>query len=99
MEGLEMPGDKKREGMLDRAAELFDLPAEALAGAPRLTITGNRRIVVENHKGLLEYGENEIDVNVGRTILKIKGEDLELRAMNADELMVTGTVFGIEFVY
>ena len=94
-----MPGGKKRDGVLDRAAELFDLPAEALAGTPRLTVTGNKRIVVENHKGLLEYGETEIDINAGSTILKIKGENLELRSMNAQELMITGTVFSVEFVY
>jgi len=92
-------GDKKKENFLSRAADLFDLPAEVVAGEPRITVTGSRRLVVENHKGLMEYGENEIGINCGRIILKIKGEELEIRAMNSEELLITGTFFGIDFIY
>lgn len=91
--------DRKREGFLNRTADIFDLPAEAVAGDSRITVTGNRRIVVENHRGLMEYGENEIGVNCGKSILKIKGEELEIRAMNSEELLITGILFGIDFIY
>ena len=36
-------------------AERLDLPAESVAGVPKLTVTGRRRALVENHCGLLEY--------------------------------------------
>lgn len=91
-------GEKRKEGLLSRAADMFDLPAEALAGDSRLTITGNKRLVIENHKGLMEYGENQIEINCGKIILKVKGENLEIRAMNSQELLLTGLFLGIEFV-
>lgn len=92
-------GEKKRESILSRTADFFDLPAEAMAGDFKITLTGNRRLIVENHRGLMEYGENAIDINCGKMILKIKGEELEIRAMNSDELLITGAFFEIEFVY
>jgi len=85
--------------LLNRAAERFDLPGEVLSNLPRVTIVGCGRVVVENHKGLLDYSENAIIVNGGRVTVHILGDKLELRAMNALELLVTGTVFNIEFTY
>jgi len=92
-------GEKGRDGILDVLADKFDLPAEAVAGDPRVTVTGNRRVLLENHKGLMEYGENQIGVNCGKTILKIKGEKLEIRAMNSQELLITGIILGIDYIF
>jgi len=82
---------------LDKTAELFDLPEEVVRGAPRVTVTGCRRVFVENHRGLLEYGEKEIDVNGGRVILRVRGEGLRLCAMTGGELLITGEIAGLEF--
>ncbi len=80
------------------AAERFDLPADAVAGLPKLTITGKARVVIENHKGLLEYGEHMIEVNGGRVRIRINGAELELRAMNQDDLVITGQISSVEFI-
>lgn len=93
--------DKKRKdgGVLPWAAEAFDLPADIVAGLPRIEILGCRELFIENHKGILSYDSREIDVSGGNITVKIKGEDLELRAMNAYELRISGTIFGVEFAY
>jgi len=80
------------------AAEKFDLPADAVAGLPKLTITGKARVVIENHKGLLEYGESMIEVNGGRVRIRVNGAGLELRAMNKDDLVITGQIVSVEFI-
>ena len=85
--------------MLGRAADTFDLPGEVLMDLPRITVTGGGRVVVENHKGLLDYGPNAILINGGKLTLKLLGDKLELRAMNARELLITGDVFQVEFIY
>ena len=85
--------------MLDRAADKFDLPGDALGDQPRVTITGSTHVLVDNHKGLLDYGREEIAVAGKRIAIKIIGTDLELRAMNTESLLVTGDIFKVEFVY
>lgn len=86
----------KREGLLVRAAETFDLPGDVVAGLPRIELTGNRSLRMENHKGILAYGDEEIHVSGGKLIVKVRGMDLELKSMNANELLITGSIWGID---
>ena len=50
----------KKEGLLERTAEVFDLPGDVVAGLPRIELTGSRELRMENHKGILSYGGEEI---------------------------------------
>lgn len=82
----------------EETAERFDLPADAVAGMPKITITGKARVLVENHKGLLGYEEEMVEVNGGRIRIRIHGVDLELRAMNRNDLVITGQILSVEFI-
>lgn len=82
----------RRLGWLERAAEVFDLPADAVAGLPKLELVGDGELRVENHKGILAYGREEIHVSGGAYLIKITGQELELRAMTGMELLITGKV-------
>ena len=86
----------KKESLLERTAEVFDLPGDLVAGLPRVEITGSRELRMENHKGILAYGPEEIHVSGGKLIIKIRGSNLELRAMNAGELLITGDIAGLD---
>ena len=85
----------RRFGFLERAAEVFDLPADAVAGVPRLELVGDRELRGENHKGILAYGREEIHISGGVYLIKIAGQGLELRAMTGIELLITGKVLQI----
>ena len=87
---------RKREGILEKTAEVFDLPGDLVAGLPRVELVGNRELRMENHKGILAYATDEIHVSGGKLIIKIRGSNLELRAMNASELLITGEIAGID---
>lgn len=86
--------DKKprRQGFLEKTAEAFDLPADALAGLPKLELVGDRELRVENHKGILAYGSEEIHISGGVFLIKVAGAELELRAMTGLELLITGRI-------
>ena len=82
----------EKEGILLRASKLFDLPADALAGLPKVELVGDGELRVENHKGILAYGQEEIHVSGGVFLIKIAGQGLELRAMTGIELLITGKI-------
>ena len=86
----------KHPSVLTRAAELFDLPGEVLAKMPRITLTGNRRVHIDCHRGILEYTNTLIAVNGGSVILKIHGERLDIASMSAEELLIMGEVSRLE---
>ena len=79
-----------------RATERFEIPSEAL-GATRMTVTGERRILIERHRGILEYSRELISVNCGRRVLSIYGARLDLVAMTSEELLIVGDIVRIEF--
>lgn len=96
-EGVEvMERNRKREGLLEKTAEVLDLPGDVVAGLPRLELTGSRELRMENHKGILAYGSQEIHISGGKLIIKVRGSGLELKSMNANQLLITGDIIGIE---
>ena len=88
--------NRKREGLLEKTAEVLDLPGDVVAGLPRLELTGSRELRMENHKGILAYGSDEIHISGGKMVVKVRGTDLELKAMNASQLLITGDIAAIE---
>ena len=86
----------KKERLLERTAQALELPADVVAGLPRVELTGDRELRMENHRGILAYGPEEIHVSGGRLIIKIRGSNLELKAMNAGELLITGEIAGLD---
>ena len=74
----------------------LDIPAESALNAPRITISGADRVLVEGHRGLLEYADDRI-VAAGQSCrILIKGEGLDIVAMNRRELVVAGRLWAVE---
>ena len=88
----------KRMAPLDGLAELFDLPADLVAGLVHLEMIGDRQLYVEHHQGILSYSGLCIDVNTSHGILRVEGQRLELLAMNGEELRIGGRIQRIGWV-
>lgn len=84
-----------QERLLQQAAAVLDLPADNVAGLPRVSLVGEEELRVENHRGILAYDTQSIHVSGGRYLIQIAGEELELRAMTGAELLITGRIFSV----
>ena len=87
---------KEKKAFLERTAELLDLPAAQLAGTPKLELVGSSEFRMSHHRGILSYGTEEIHISGGKLLVCVSGENLELRAMDADELLITGDIRRLE---
>lgn len=87
---------ERKESLLEKTAQVFDLPGDVIAGLPLITLTGDRELRMENHKGILAYENHEICISGGKLIVRVRGNDLTLRAMNSAELVITGEVTAVE---
>ena len=85
-------------GVLGTVAELFDLPADIIAGLPRLEMVGGRQLYLEHHTGLLSYSDTQIDANTIAGVLRVRGDRLTLMAMTAGELRIGGRIASVEWV-
>ena len=74
----------------------LDIPAESVTAAPRITISGGARVLVEGHRGLLEYAEDRIAAAGPGCRILIKGEGLGLVTMNRHEMVVSGRLWAVE---
>ncbi|MCL2408970.1 MAG: YabP/YqfC family sporulation protein [Oscillospiraceae bacterium] len=88
---------KNHKKMLERVSEAFELPGEVLAGIPKFSLTGNRRMHIEGHRGVLGYDDAVITINCGAVVLRVYGRRLEIISMNAEELLIAGYIEKLEF--
>ena len=92
-------GDKKR---LARAGlevmDRLDLPGELAAGVGRMELVGNRQFYMEQHRGVLRYSTEGIDIAAADMTVRITGRELQLLAMTDRELRISGTITAIELL-
>ena len=55
---------KKLRELPYELADKLELPEDVLLGSAKLTVTGGRSAVIENHRGVLEYTAERIVVAV-----------------------------------
>lgn len=65
---------------------------------PRVEIQGDRRVIVENHEGILEYGSEVMRIKCNRMTVKICGEGLELCSVTLTDLAVAGRIISVELL-
>ena len=92
-------GDKKR---LARAGlevmDRLDLPGELAAGVGRMELVGDRQFYMEQHRGVLRYSTEVIDIAAANMMVRITGRELQLLAMTDRELRISGTIATIELL-
>lgn len=81
-----------KDALLDQFVNHTNLPGETLPGIPLVELTGERRVLIENHKGVVAYGCKEICVKVQYGILSIRGSELMLSRMTKEQLIIVGRI-------
>ena len=75
---------------------LGELPPEILE--PQMRLVGRQEAVVEKCSEVLIYTGELVKLRVGKYCLQITGEQLSLKALSADSLVVCGCFAQIEFL-
>jgi len=74
----------------------LDIPEDALSALPRVTLTGNGTARIEHPGVLLCCTGDAVETKSGRLRLKILGSGLRLRAMEREELLISGLILSVE---
>ena len=73
-----------------------DLPDEPIPGRPLVEIVDNTRVLIENHNGVNEYGQNLIRIKVKFGSICVCGCHLELARMNKGQLIISGNIESVQ---
>ena len=80
---------------LENAAGRLDLPADVLAGVPRMEMTGFREFSIEPHQGLVEYEREQISISSDLGRIRILGSGLTIKLMNRQRITVCGNMAAV----
>ena len=65
---------------------------DELPKQPLLELTGDGRLLIENHRGICVYGKERICIRVQYGMIEINGEQMELAMISCQKLIVKGKI-------
>lgn len=89
---------RNKRSLFERMAVAADLQDEPVPGLPLVEIAGEHRVLIENHRGVMEYGTQTIRVKVKYGHVCICGRGLELARMNRGQLVISGCVDAVQLI-
>ena len=65
--------------------------------APCIELSGNRELLIEGSKGVLEYATDSVRINTGGMIVNVAGRELNLRCISDSALIIDGFIISLSF--
>ncbi len=78
--------------------EAMDLPIETDALTPKLTMVGKSNLLIENHKGVLQYNLKMVRFLTHEGVLEIMGSNLILKQLAYGRAYINGVVECVKFL-
>ena len=83
---------RRRKVSLQALAGIFEIPQDIVLDLPRITMLGNKQLLVENHKGIIEYSPVVVRTKLNQGELIVKGQALTLGSLQSEQILIEGTV-------
>ena len=80
----------------EHIAEICGLELATLAGNYKYSVFGGTTAVIEGHKGIANYSDNEVSFYLSNGIIKIYGSDLNIKCLSKNFAVVTGRIYKTE---
>lgn len=89
---------KHRNHVLMQIAAGMNVEAGTLPGLPVVEIAGREQVLIENHKGIIEYGCGEIRAKVRYGCVSVQGNHLKLAKMTCQQLIIRGCIESVQLI-
>ncbi len=77
--------------------QIMQLPEDCLKGNIVATLYGQKKIRIENFKGIVSYTPEEVRLLARKNIFRITGKKLEIQSFQKDEMEITGWIEKMEY--
>jgi len=92
-----MEGKYSKEMVQNTFTKLMEFPSDLTLDLPKLTLIGNVQLIIENHRGLIEFTATKTVINTSRWPITLNGRNLMVRSIMVDELVIEGIIDSISF--
>lgn len=89
---------KHDEHPTNKLVTALELPQDLILGLPYMTCMGNREVTISNHRGILSYEPEEIQILVKNGQIRFTGKGLVITSYTKDEMMIRGFLHGMEYL-
>lgn len=87
----------KTKRVKQQISNILDIPKDIMLDLPKIVLVGNLQVFLENHLGIIEYTSEIIRAQTSMGELKISGQDLSLKNILPDEIVVEGKIISVSF--
>lgn len=88
---------KSKDELVKKFTEEMQLPESAVTDSFRIEFRGNTDVVIEGCRGIVEYTEECISLNLGKNIVHFSGAQLEISSFFESQAILKGTVISMDF--
>ena len=88
--------DPKKKPIKKKFAEIP--VADILMRRPLVEVLGNGRLMIENHRGIIEYSNQKICVKVTFGCIKVCGNKLIIAKMTSEQMVIVGEIQNISWI-
>ena len=81
-----------------KLAQFLEIPMDTAVVWPKIVMNANRNIIIQNHRGVIEYDQNLVRINTKLGEIKISGKNLALLSALKDEIVVEGRIDQVELI-
>ena len=83
------------QGFLKEIALLTELPFDTVLAGYRYINFGGQSVYVQGHKGFVTFSPEKVVLRAGKKRLEITGENLVIKQLTGDDIMVGGQISGV----
>lgn len=92
-----MEKEEMRQEILNRFSERIRIPEEIVTGSCCMTVTGQREVIIENYKSILEYQSERLVILTRQGRMEICGKRLEISYYGKEEMKIIGKIETLSF--
>ncbi len=89
---------KEKKNLKKELSAAFEMPEEIVSDLPLISLRGFEEAVIENYKGIIEYSTERIRINTSSGVLRLMGENMFIKCLDADNIIITGKIMSAEFI-
>lgn len=94
-------GVRKKGGISKKTGNFLNSvqsPVISMLNPVHFELNGNKEVIIEGCKSILEYDENLVRIRVKNMSVSFYGRNLMIKCLTSDSLVIEGFITSIEFV-
>ena len=81
----------------EHISEALEILPGTLTASCSIQMSSNREVLIDGCRGLLEYGDEKIRVNVGNGVVQLVGRGLEIKSLSYTNVVISGYILSVAF--